>query len=151
MSALTFENLEEFKTALRQLPEALTSEGRGILEAHGQHAMAAIAAAYPTEPRTAGNAPLTGELAAGLSVTTLNGNGQFFAGVLVRNKVKYAGWWEVGSQGRHRQTKKGWNRGPMPPGRAFVPGMIRERRAIYPDLVSLLQRNGLVASGDGDV
>jgi hypothetical protein len=142
MSAtFTWDGLQELRDALRNLPSELTGEGRTIIEGHGARAVASIIAGYPEK---------SGKLKRGVAVSTIEGSGQFFAGVIVRNKVKYAGWYEFGTASRH--TAAGWPRGAVPkssPGRVFVPAMERERRAMWPDLRGLLERNGLVASGDG--
>jgi hypothetical protein len=64
---------------------------------------------------------------------------------LVMNTAPYALVFDLGSQARH--TALGAPN-PMPAGNVFIPTMMRARRAMYDALKDLLQRSGLIVSGE---
>lgn len=136
MSArLTFDGLAELKAQLRELPEALTTEGGHMVEARANSATATIKAGYPTR---------TGNLRDGMDVH--HSRSRFGARSVVINTDKDAQVYEHGSQARHNRF--GANRGSMPPDPIFTRTVIRQRRALYEtDLVDLLTRNGLTVIG----
>jgi len=132
-----FEGLAELKEALRQLPTELTAEASHIVEGNANAAAATIKQNYARK---------SGTLVDGVGVETLRE--QFATGAVVKSKAKHAFMYENGTQVRH--TDKGWNRGampPAPPGRAFIPVIIRARRRMYEQLADLLKRKGLVVTG----
>jgi hypothetical protein len=53
---------------------------------------------------------------------------------------------ENGTMVRH--TRIGANRGAMPPGHVFVPTAIRHRAAMYRNLRDMLEREGLLVTGN---
>lgn len=133
---LHWSGLEELRAELRRLPAELTGEASHIVEGAANAAAADIKAAYPVR---------TGNLRDGLTVTHFD-QGRFSAGAIVKNKAKHAYIFEIGTQTRH--TAIGANRGSMPPGRVFIPRVIRARRRMYELLKALLVRKGLLVSGD---
>jgi hypothetical protein len=134
-----FEGLAELKEALRNLPADLTNESSHIIEGAANGAVATIKGNYARGK--------TGNLIKGVKVEF--GRSQFGASATVTSAAKHAYLYEHGTQVRH--TAAGANRGvmpPAPPGRAFIPVMIRARRRMYEQLADLLKRNGLLVSGD---
>ena len=135
---LTFTGLEELKAALRALPAELTAEASHIIEGAANAVAYDIKAAYPV---------YTGNLRDHLTVTH-QARGRFGAAALVQNTAKHAWIFENGTQARH--TQFGANRGAMPPGRVFIPRMIKARRAMYERLKDLLVRHGLRVTGEAE-
>lgn len=133
---LEWQGLEELRTALRTLPADLTGEASHIVEGSANAAAADIKAAYPVR---------TGTLRNHVTVTHFE-KGRFSAGAIVKNTAKHAHLFEIGTQARH--TRLGANRGAMPPGRVFVPAVMRRRRQMYQQLKALLERKGLWVSGN---
>jgi hypothetical protein len=126
------------KEALRNLTGG--SDGRGLAHCGraGNGATATIKGNY---------ARVSGNLDDGVSVEFSRTG--VSAGAVVTSKSPHAWMYEHGTQVRHTAT--GANRGampPAPPGRAFIPEMIRARRRMYEQLADLLKRNGLLVSGD---
>lgn len=136
---LTFQGLEELREGLRNLPADLTAEASHIVEAAANGAAAEVRQNYAKGP--------TGNLIAGVMVRP-SAISTFSAGAIVESKSPHAWLYENGSQVRH--TSSGANRGvmpPAPPGRAFIPVMIKKRRQMQGQLIELLKRAGLQVSG----
>jgi hypothetical protein len=130
--------IAELRDALTRLPNELHTEGASIVRDRTHEAEEAIRTGYPDR---------TGNLRKGLKATVETP--QFAAVGIVRNTAPHAYMFENGTQARH--TSLGSNRGSMPPGKVFIPTMIRVRRAMFQnDLRGLLERAGLVVSGDHD-
>jgi len=138
-NTLTIAGLAELRAQLRNLPAHLAAEAGPIVTRHATRAKDAIVEGYPTGP--------TGNLKRGVKLDVIGVSG---AGAVarVRSTAKHAVIFENGSQVRH--TKTGANRGSMPPGRVFVPIVIRERKAMHEELVELVQREGLTVTGRGE-
>lgn len=137
---LVLEGFAELREALRKLPAELKVEAQHIVEGAANGAAAQVKGNYARGK--------TGNLIDGVYVRHSEGS-TFGAGAIVVSKAKHAWLYENGTQVRHTQT--GANRGVMPaapPGRAFIPVMIRERRRMYEQLKGVLERNGLVVTGD---
>lgn len=132
---LTWAGLTELREALRRLPEDLTGEASHLVEASTNAAAVAIKGGYPA--RT-GN--LRDHVSTEFSRTGLSVVGR------VKSTSPHAYIFENGTQARH--TAIGANRGAMPPGHVFLPAVIRERRRMYADLTDLLERHGLLVTGD---
>jgi hypothetical protein len=133
-----WEGLAEFKEALRNLTGDLTGEASHLVEAAGNGAAATIKGNY---------ARVSGNLVDGVSVEFSRTG--VSTGAVVKSKSPHAWMYENGTQ--VRQTATGADRGampPAPPGRAFIPEMIRVRRRMYEQLADLLKRHGLLVSGD---
>jgi len=142
MNTVTFAwtGLEELRAALRSLPDDLTGDARAIVLAHGDRAVSAIVAGYPEK---------TGTLKGRVVAKTLPGTGRFYAGVQVRSQAPHATIYEKGTTDR---SYRGADRGvmpPAPPGRGARAKIITERRGMWIDLIGVLQRAGLIVTGDG--
>lgn len=136
MSArVTWDGLAELREQLRNLPADLTDEARDIVTDTANAAAAEVEAGYPSR---------TGDLRSKVRVVVEHG-GQFGVSVVVKNTSPLAQIFESGTQARH--TALGANRGAMPPGRVFVPVMVRRRRVMYERLQEILTRRGLTVSG----
>lgn len=139
-TALRFEwrGLDELRTALRQLAPGLTGEGQRIVQAEANAAAVRIRTNYGAHVHT-------GKLQGSVSVTSrMTKRGVPTATVHAR--ARHAAWFEFGTAGRHRFTKKGGGRGVMPaapPLHAFYPVIFAARRRIEAQLATVLQRAGL--------
>src|SRR5262245_2699549 len=131
----TFVGLGELRAALLKLPQELTDEARGIVQAHGTKAATAIAQAYGTHAKS-------GNLARHVKTRPSSSGDRFNVSLQVVSAAPHSLIYERGT--KERKTKKGWGRGKMPKGRVFIPTMIRERYAMYGDLKRLLVRHGLL-------
>ena len=133
-----FQGLAELREALRNLPTALTGEASHIIEGAANSATAQIKRNY---------ASVSGDLVEGVRADFQRG--QFSAGAKITSAAKHAVIYENGTQVRHTST--GANRGampPAPPGRAFIPVLRKTRLAMYAQFRALLERHGLVVTGD---
>ena len=72
--------------------------------------------------------------------------GAYGVGVVVTNTSPHAWMFENGTQVRH--TRIGANRGAMPPGHVFIPEAERQRRQMFGAFKDMLEREGLVVTGD---
>jgi hypothetical protein len=133
---LTFD-LTEIRAGLRELARSVSGSGEAgrIVEARGNRAAATIKAGYPSR---------AGHMRNG--VTVEHTRSPVGARSTVRNTDKDAAVFEVGSQARH--TKLGANRGTMPANPLFSQTMRRERRGMHEDHKALLERLGLLVTGD---
>lgn len=136
---LVFDGLAELRAALRALPSELTGEASNIINTTANGAATEIRTAYGKHVRS-------GRLQGGVVISRLDSAGKFSAGAIVKNTAKHAWLFENGSQARH--TAIGANRGTMPPTPTFVPVIVRRRRGMYQALKDLLERKGLLTSGD---
>lgn len=134
---IVWEGLEELKAALRTLPADLAAEASGIVTGRAERAKQDIETSYPER---------TGDLRNHLTLGRGVKVGRFGASTILKNNSKHAWLFENGSQARH--TAIGANRGSMPAGHIFIPIVMRQRRAMYEDLKTLLVRHGLQVSGD---
>lgn len=134
---LVFDGLADLKAALRNLPAELTGEASNLVTATANAAAVEIRSGYAKHTRS-------GRLQGGVIVTRVN-QGKYAAGAIVKNTAPHAVIFENGTQARH--TALGANRGSMPPGRVFVPVVMRKRREMYQALKALLERKGLLVSG----
>lgn len=136
MSAeLRIDGIEEFKQALRDLPEALAAEGDVIVIDEAFNAEDEIRSTYPVR---------TGNLATHLRTDVQYSRYGVIA--VVKNTAPHAWLFEHGTQARH--TDIGANRGSMPPGNVFIPCMIRHRWNMYRRLRALLEAHGLLVKTD---
>jgi hypothetical protein len=143
---------EELKQALAHMPERLAAEADKIVESHANGAAVAVRRVY-------GQHRVTGYLQNHVFVTQFL-KGKFMAGHHVRNTSPHAWLFDNGTQARHYTgtDKRGRvfinaARGAMwgGPGRGqhvFVNTMSKFRRAMYLELRGLLERAGLLVSGD---
>jgi hypothetical protein len=133
---VVWNGLAELREALRNLPADMTAEASHVVEGAANAAAADIKAGYPVR---------TGNLRDHVFVSHQD-KGRFSAGAVVKNTAKHAALFEHGTQARHNSL--GANRGSMPPGRVFIPAVIKRRRIMYQQLRALLERHGLKVSGD---
>jgi hypothetical protein len=130
--------LEEFRAALRNLPDELTADAAAIVTSHAQEAERLTVAAYPVGP--------TGNLQRGVR-TTVNSSDRGGASATVRSGAKHAHLFEKGTG--LRRTNDGANRGRMPAApssQQMIPIVIRVRRRMVVALVNLVQKAGLVVT-----
>jgi hypothetical protein len=135
-----FVGLADFRAALRAMPAELRGEAEHVVEGFANGATATVKANYARGQ--------TGNLIDGVDVEFTHTS--LLARAVVKSTAKHAWWYENGTQVRH--SAKGVNRGampPAPPGRAFVPVVVRERRRMVEALIVLLERAGLLVTGDG--
>lgn len=137
-ASVRWNGLEELRAALRNLPKDLAGEASSIVQRAAADAAQEIRAGYQAHRRT-------GNLAEHVKVEALS-VGPFGAGMAVKSTAKHAQIFERGTELRH--TSLGANRGAMPPGRVFVPAVIRRRRTMYERLKALLISHGLTVRGD---
>lgn len=135
---LVLDGLADLRAALRNLPTELAGEASHIVQGAANSAAVAIRSGYAAHVRT-------GRLQDAVTVDSMP-TGAYGAGVIVKNTSKLAFIFENGTQARH--TALGANRGSMPPGHVFIPAVIRQRRKMYDALKALLERKGLLVSGD---
>jgi hypothetical protein len=131
---LQLRGVNEMIAALRTLPTDLAHEATAIINDHAAGAAAQIRQGYGAHRRS-------GELADHVTVvpsTVVGAN----ASAQVKATAGYAAFFEYGTAAR--ETKKGANRGAMPPGHVFWPAVDRQYRVMLEDLIALVQRHGLV-------
>lgn len=135
---LVIEGLDELRQALRSLPARLREEAGRIVVKRAESAKQQAVATYEAHART-------GNLARGVTIT--HDYSQYGQVAIVRSRAKHAWMFENGTQARH--TGLGANRGAMPPAHAFIPAMVRERRAMNDELIEIVRREGLQVSRAG--
>jgi Bacteriophage HK97-gp10, putative tail-component len=140
-NSVRWDGLEEFRRALRNLPDALAGEAVREAESSANAATFEIRSAY-------GAHRYTGRLQASVGVEEQQV--PFGFRFVVRARAKHAHLFEFGTQARHYFTVRGVRKlvGAMPPARIFIPTMIKHRRQLYGRLVAMMQRHGLLVIGD---
>jgi len=131
---VVMDGLPDLRTALRELPETLTDEASGIVQAAGLDAKAQIQSAYPDGA--------TGNLRAGVTVQVNHARAATSA--VVRSRARHAHLFEWGT--RARRTRRGASRGAMPEAphnQRMIPIAIRVRRRMVEQLIALVERAGL--------
>jgi hypothetical protein len=130
---LVLEGLDEFREALRKLPNDMAREAGVIVLAQAELAQAQIQRAYPER---------RGRLRGGVTVNR-EGDSRFGASAIVRSRAPHAWLYEHGST--PRQNRKGANRGAMPQApeaNRFGPIAGFRRRAMVAALTDLVRRAG---------
>lgn len=139
---IVFRGLEELKAELRALPAELASEAGNVVEGTAIEASATVHAEYERHR-------VTGELADSLKVLHVSA-GQFGAAYVVKATSKIAWLFDNGSQARHwlsgKSTGAMW--GKTPPTHVFVKTMTRARTKMYQTLKGVVERKGLVVTGE---
>jgi hypothetical protein len=143
---LQWQGMNEFKEALRKLPEHLADEASGIVLAAAQRVAGEVQANYPMGA--------TGNLKHGVTVS--QERGRVSTAGRVKSRAPHASWFEELSTGRRnppkpRKTKRGWNRGIMPIApkeQQAIPQFIRARARMRQDLKALLVREGFLVEDD---
>jgi hypothetical protein len=132
---LQMQGLTELITALRHLPEELTTDAADIVAGAAEHAQREVQTAYPEGP--------TGNLKRG--VVREQNKSKFTTAAIVRSRAKHAWLFEKGSV--QRQTATGANRGRMPEAPAdkqMIPIVIRNRRRMVDQLKDLVRTAGFI-------
>lgn len=136
MSAtIRWTGLQEFREAMRQLPQTLTGEAHAIVVAHAEYAAGEVQRGYPKGP--------TGNLRK--RVTMEVNTSRFSAGARVRSRAPHASIYENGT--KVRRTDRGFNRGAMPEppsANKMIPKVIRHRARMVRALMAMCERNGLI-------
>ncbi len=132
---MKFPGLDELQAALRAMPAELTGEATHIVEGTLNAAAGEIKSGYPP-----------GELQDKLD-WDLTSDGVGVIGI-IQNKSPIAWLFEHGTQARH--TALGLDRGVAPAAHVFVPVILRQRRKMYELLKAMLERHGLIVSGEAD-
>jgi|SRR5262245_2352503 len=139
--SIRWSGLEDLKALLRTLPAELAAEGGGIVESHARAAANVIEKLYPIGR--------TGHLAGGVRVT-LNANGRYGTGALVKNAAQHSFIYEHGTEPRTyagtdtlgRVYGKKPSRGRMKAHPVFIPAMQDFRDLMYENLAAMLTRHG---------
>jgi hypothetical protein len=135
--AVVWTGLEEYRAELARLPDDCTGEAANLIEAAANGVAHDIKAAYPAR---------TGKLRDKVTVTHVPSGGRLKTGSVIKNTARHAAVFEHGSQARH--TSLGANRGSMPPGKVFVPRIVRARRTLTQQLKDMVARHGAKVSGE---
>jgi len=125
-----FTGLADLLLELKRLPEALAAEADAIVEARTKAAADEIIDRYPE---------VTGNLKGGVKWSMKSSRYGSIGRVV--SSAPHAFIYETGTASR--QTDLGYNRGPMPGAKIFIPTMMRHRRALEQDLAALLRSAGL--------
>src|SRR4030095_3347567 len=135
--------LTELREALLALPEDLAHDAESIVNDAAKAAYDDIYAAYPER---------TGNLRKGLTIQSLEhafsyraGSKALGAGALLLNRAPHAYMFEHGTETRQRAL--GASTGRMPPGKVFIPRVIRHRGRMYEALIDMMEEHGLLAVG----
>lgn len=135
---VTIDGRDEFRAALRNLPDALKGEAASIVVEAASQAERDITAAYPMGP--------TGNLKRGVTMN-VESSSKFGASARVKSNAKHVHIFEKGTVVRH--TNSGANRGRMPPApssQQMIPIVIRARRRMVQQLIDMVQKHGLVVT-----
>jgi len=136
-SRLVLEGLDEFRAALRRLPDELAQEAGVIVLAQAEMAKDQIQRAYPQGP--------SGNLRGRVTVNKESANIRYGARAVVRSRAPHSHLYEYGS--KTRRTDNGANRGAMPEApdqNKMVPIVQRRRRAMVAALIDMVRKAGLV-------
>jgi hypothetical protein len=125
-----FTGLADLLMELRKLPQWLADEGNALVEAHTKAAADEIRDRYPE---------VTGNLKAGVKWSMKSSRYGSIGRVV--SSAPHAFIYETGTASR--QTDLGYNRGPMPGAKIFVPTMMAQRRDLERDLADLLRSAGM--------
>lgn len=120
----------EFDAWLRQLPHEIAIDGAQQMTAIEKDAAQDIVRGYPER---------SGELKRGVTVDPVQPSALLTA--TIRNTTFYSGWYESGIKSP-RRTRRGWNRGVMPPApveRQMMPKVARARQRMMARLIQLLR------------
>lgn len=139
--SLHWDGLDAFEADLEHMPEGLATDAQPITESAANSAAAEAKANYPFR---------SGNLRNHVFVSRYD-KGKLSNGYIVKNTAKLAWIFEKGTEARHYFTKQRGvihATGKMPPGRVFVPAMQKWRRKMNVQLKGLLEKYGLVVSGE---
>ena len=129
-ASFRIEGLREMLLELRQLPEKAAAAGGALVEEHTNAAADSIIEQYPE---------VSGNLKAGVKRSVRRSKDGATGRVV--SSAPHAFIFETGTASR--QTSLGYNRGPMPGRKIYIPTMQKERAALEHDLAQLLRSYGL--------
>ena len=140
-SRVQWVGLDDFRKALRNLPDALAGQAVRIGEQNANAAAFDIRSAYAAHR-------VTGKLQE--SVAVIEQQRAFGFRFQVRAKAKHAHLLEFGTNARHYITDKGRRHvlGAMPPRPTFLPRWRKWRSRMYDELKAMMIREGLLVQGD---
>lgn len=127
--------LEDFRRALRNLPQELVEESSHIVVTAAENAKRQLQSVYPQGP--------TGNLRSKIVVRTVPS--RLTAQARLLSQAPHAHLYEFGT--RNRRTDKGWRRGRMPKAAASdaaIPVFIQARRRMVQALIGVVQRAGFL-------
>lgn len=134
-ASVRWDGLDDFKRALRNLPEDLAREASGVVTETANAAKRAIQDGYPVGP--------TGNLKNRVTVSTAQAN-SVSAVAIVRSAAPHASIFERGTKTRH--TGAGANRGRMPRpdvSERMIPKVQSFRARMVERLIEIVKREGL--------
>jgi len=135
------EGILDLTEILKTLPKELVHEARDILENRAEIAKGQIIQAYPRGA--------TGNLRDGVELRYINST--VATAAIIRNKAPHAYIYETGAVNREtkggKSIRKGVSRGTMPAGKVFIPRMRQARRHFWEDIGAMLEKHGLLVSG----
>lgn len=148
MSAkVEWRGLVEFRQALHNLPADLADEAQGIVTSHAQEAERLVQQAYPVGPGNPRKGYQGGNLKAGVRMTQQHT--RLGARATVRSGAPHAHIFEDGTR---RRSYKGADRGVMPKApdnQRMIPIVVRVRRRMYLQLITMLQKAGFQVTSEG--
>lgn len=109
-SQVTLEGFDQLSQALRQLPDDLAQQSRGIVRAAAVATLEETRSGYPIGPARKDHEP--GEMRRRLTMREIVGRGRYT--VLVQSEKFYAWFWEKGTKPRYTRKKQIY-RGQVPP------------------------------------
>lgn len=133
---VVWDGLDEYRKVLAALPEDCAGEAANLVQGTANGVAHDIKSAYPAR---------TGNLRDKVQVAPFVKQG-LVVGQVVKNTANHAVIFEYGTQARHNAL--GANRGSMPPGRVFVPRVVKARRRLTDDLKAMVTRHGAVVTGE---
>lgn len=134
---LEFDGLDDLRSALRQLPADMASQGASIVETTAARVGADVVRNYPSRTGT-----LQRRVRVDHGVSARSG-----VSAIVRSAAPHASLYEFGTEAR--RTGAGANRGRMPVGpesSRLIPQAIRARRRMTDELTALVRAAGFEVS-----
>lgn len=142
-----WEGLDEFRKALRELPEQLRAEAAVVVEAAARASASEVKSAYE-QVRTPSATGRTqeGQHLADRVVVSVDNAGTSYARAFVRSKSPHAHLFEFGTASR--RWKSGKSTGSAPARPTMIPIVERNRRKMHGELVAIVKKAGFEVSGD---
>lgn len=146
MSAqVKWEGLDEFREAMRNLPDQLAADAKEIVQQAADNAESEIRAAY--------HRGKTGNLINGLKQIPRQ-TSPWGTAITLKNTAPHSWLWDNGSEARHYYESSGtrhdtgamWGRSTPP--HTFVRGTTKWRRWMYDQLTAMMVRAGLLVRRD---
>jgi hypothetical protein len=128
---VVWDGLTEYRALLAKMPQDVAGEAGKMIEGKANSVAHDIKAAYPVR---------TGKLRDKVQVIHQETSGRLKPSATIKNTDRKARWFELGTKARHNSI--GANRGSMPPGRVFIPRILKGRRELIQQFKELLMRYG---------